>query len=458
MMTDQQRETGHTLRSPVRPHTLLKALVVGLMGMTLASCEDPTDMKAEQKGYRGTGMEQVINTDYEAVITALNAVPEPLYPPEPDDFGDYAGEVYENVQVLGDLRDAQFNRLMAHITEWVAPEQGCNYCHSEDGNFASDVKYTKIVARKMIQMTRDINANWNSHVGNVGVTCYTCHRGKNLPANYWFAAEPEKRLGVGYRAAQNRPSESVAYSSLPEDPFSPMLLGDKNIRVNSPTALPTGTAPEGGIKNTEWTYGLMMHLSQSLGVNCTYCHNSRVFADWQQSPPARATAWYGIRMVREQNLDWMVPLTDTFAAAPAGRLGPTGDVGKIYCATCHAGVNKPLKGYPMLRDHPELWGGGDYSATADMPDLAARHAAAMAEVALSRAAADGAAALDGAPVAPPASPDIPDAAEAAMPDTAPAAGAVPADPAEAVVAPVVPAAGTAAAKDAPAGDQKVGHR
>ena len=27
------------------------------------------------------------------------------------------------------------------------------------------------------------------------------------------------------------------------------------------------------IKQTEQTYGLMMHMSQALGVNCTYCHN-----------------------------------------------------------------------------------------------------------------------------------------------------------------------------------------
>jgi photosynthetic reaction center cytochrome c subunit len=35
-------------------------------------------------------------------------------------------------------------------------------------------------------------------------------------------------------------------------------------------------------------------------------------------------------------------------------LGPTGDVPKIYCATCHQGTNKPLYGAPMLKDYPEL--------------------------------------------------------------------------------------------------------
>jgi len=44
-------------------------------------------------------------------------------------------------------------------------------------------------------------------------------------------------------------------------------------------------------------------------------------------------------------------LTGTF---PAERLGPTGDVAKVYCATCHQGVNKPLNGVSMLPNHPEL--------------------------------------------------------------------------------------------------------
>ena len=53
------------------------------------------------------------------------------------------------------------------------------------------------------------------------------------------------------------------------------------------------------IKQTDWTYALMIHFSQSLGVNCTYCHNSRAFENWEQSTPQRVTAWHGIRMVRD---------------------------------------------------------------------------------------------------------------------------------------------------------------
>ena len=54
--------------------------------------------------------------------------------------------------------------------------------------------------------------------------------------------------------------------------------------VASTEALP-GT-DRSSIKQTEWTYALMMHFSTALGVNCTYCHNSRIFASWEQSSPA----------------------------------------------------------------------------------------------------------------------------------------------------------------------------
>jgi photosynthetic reaction center cytochrome c subunit len=58
-------------------------------------------------------------------------------------------------------------------------------------------------------------------------------------------------------------------------------------------------------------------------------------------------------MVREVNNEFIVPLTPI---QPANRLGPTGDIGKVNCATCHQGVGKPLYGQSMLKSHPELSG------------------------------------------------------------------------------------------------------
>jgi photosynthetic reaction center cytochrome c subunit len=69
------------------------------------------------------------------------------------------------------------------------------------------------------------------------------------------------------------------------------------------------------------------------------------------STPQRATAWYGIRMVRDLNNNYIMPIASEF---PPIRLGPMGDAPKIYCATCHQGTNKPLYGAPQLPNYPEL--------------------------------------------------------------------------------------------------------
>ena len=55
--------------------------------------------------------------------------------------------------------------------------------------------------------------------------------------------------------------------------------------------------------------------------------------------------------MRDLNNQFMVPLT---AGQPKNRLGPTGDIAKVNCATCHQGVNKPLNGASMVKAHPEL--------------------------------------------------------------------------------------------------------
>jgi photosynthetic reaction center cytochrome c subunit len=329
-------------------------LLLGLASAAfLTGCERPP-METVQRGFRGTGMEQVYNPRTLAAQADLNKAPETT-PPLPGD-GPKASQVYQNVQVLGDLSVAQFARHMASITEWVAPDgkgegYGCAYCHNLN-NMASDEKYTKIVARRMIQMTQNVNANWKTHVADTGVTCYTCHRGKPVPAQVWFKPKPQaERPGValGDDGTQNRPTPAVGYATLPKDPNTPYLLGNKQIEVNAKVALPTDHWS--AIQDAESTYSLMMHFAGSLGVNCTYCHNTQNFAKWDGSPVQKVTAWHGIRMVREMNNDYLVPLTDRF---PANRLGPTGDVAKANCATCHQGAYKPLYGAQMAKNYPEL--------------------------------------------------------------------------------------------------------
>ena len=327
---------------------ILKSVAAFAFGsMLLAGCERPP-MESVQHGYRGTGMVEVYNPSHLAKQDALNTAPASP-PPAPAD-GPRAKDAYQNVKVLGDVSAAQFIGLMTAMTNWVSPKEGCAYCHNPQ-NFAEDSKYTKTVARKMIEMTRHINGNWQNHVASTGVTCYTCHRGKPVPQQVWFTPlEQDKKADfLGDLAGQNQPGKLVGMSSLPTDPLTPFLLQDKPIRVNGPMALPSGN--RSSIKQAEWTYGLMTHMSQSLGVNCTFCHNTRSFQSWEGSPPQRMTAYHGIRMARDVNNAFMVPLTGTF---PPERKGAGGDVAKISCATCHQGAYKPLYGFPMLKSYPEL--------------------------------------------------------------------------------------------------------
>jgi photosynthetic reaction center cytochrome c subunit len=324
--------------------------VLALGALLIAGCNNPST-NSVQRGYRGTGMVQLYSPTQSATLAANNTIPAVLAIPA---GGPAAKTIFKNLQVVGDLDISQFTGLMGAINTWVAPQVGCPYCHV-DGDLASDAKYTKVVARRMLQMVRRINTDWKPHVAATGVTCYTCHRGQPVPANIWFRDPgPVTAKGgmLGNRAGQNSVGVKVAYSSLPYDPLTKYLDQANEIRVmsNGPLIAPNHQAV--GIKDAESTYALMMNISQSLGVNCTYCHNSQNFADWKISTPQRNTAWVGIRMVRELNGDYLGPLASVL---PPNRHGPLGDGPKVGCVTCHQGAYKPLFGTPMAKDFPALY-------------------------------------------------------------------------------------------------------
>jgi photosynthetic reaction center cytochrome c subunit len=316
----------------------------------------------------------------------------------------------------------------------------------------------------MLQMTQDTNANWKDHVADTGITCYTCHRGNPVPEYVWVTDPGPGQPTAMAPTGQNVAAASVAYASLPYDPFTPFLLQDNDIRVIGDTVLPQGNRRS--IKQAEWTYGLMMHISDALGVNCTYCHNSRSFYSWDQSTPQRTTAWYAIRHVRELNNDWVVPLSEVL---PASRKGPLGDVYKVYCTTCHQGAYKPLYGAPMVKDYPSLQGpipeGGlaakkaaeaeaetapPAQAKAEMPEAPAPEAAEAAPAADAQAkAAEPAAAPEAAAAPAEDAAAADDQAKAEQPAPAPEAAAEEPAPAETAEVDQAPAK----AEQAPAAQQ-----
>jgi outer membrane protein OmpA-like peptidoglycan-associated protein len=350
------RSSGSPMPSTPRPggkaaRDCIALVVLMLSGLLLGGCEQTESV---QWGERGTGMVHVDKLSRLLSGADPHGVPDPEPRDPPDPEIPLAKDVNENVQVLTDLDALEFARLMQAISTWVSPEQGCEYCHDTE-NLASDEKYTKIVARQMLQMTRDINTNWKSHVAGTGVTCWTCHRGQAVPSGTWFGEPgpqtPSART-TGTKAGQNTAGmQTIGNAALPFDPLTPFLSGDYPISVQGTTALPSEN--RSSIKQAEWTYALMMYMSNSLGVNCTFCHQTRAMGIWEESTPQRVTAWHGIRMVRDINGAYLSPMK---ALYPETRLGSTGDPGKVGCETCHKGAFKPLLGVSMLGDYPELAG------------------------------------------------------------------------------------------------------
>src|SRR5215475_3503739 len=89
---------------------------------------------------------------------------------------------YKNIQVLKGLPATQLRPMMNYISGALGVN--CAFCHVRNGDqweFDKDDNNHKKIARRMIQMTMDINKN--SFQGRMQVTCYTCHRGDEHTAS-----------------------------------------------------------------------------------------------------------------------------------------------------------------------------------------------------------------------------------------------------------------------------------
>ena len=83
------------------------------------------------------------------------------------------GAPHQNLKVLPD--DANLIPAMRAAAAGLGVM--CDYCHVQ--NRASDEKQTKLTARMMFEMVKDINGKFTD--GKAHVTCYTCHRGQTMP-------------------------------------------------------------------------------------------------------------------------------------------------------------------------------------------------------------------------------------------------------------------------------------
>jgi hypothetical protein len=89
------------------------------------------------------------------------------------------------IKVLTGLTVPEFEQEMQMMVQALGVP--CGYCHVAR-NFASEDNEKKIIARRMIEMTKQINAQFfpdftppdgESKLGRV--TCMTCHQGEQKP-------------------------------------------------------------------------------------------------------------------------------------------------------------------------------------------------------------------------------------------------------------------------------------
>lgn len=278
-----------------------------------------------------------------------------------------ATAAYRNVTVLTELNAGDFMRVQHAMTAWVAPksgaDQGCGFCHAGT-DYASDAKPEKAVARRMLAMTRTVNADWKGHVGEAGVTCFTCHRGRPVPSDVWFQTPPRVQPArVGKQDDWVESSRTVK-GFFPTEGYEEYLLQTTPARGVSRTALPVKGPPSP--LEVKRLYEAMMQMSEGMGVNCGYCHHSRAFQDWRQSTPMRWTGESGIDLTRVVNRTYLLevhrilpqdrrmPGSPRDLSLPARDHGPQNGNAFAECGTCHHGAPKALPGSRLAAGVPGL--------------------------------------------------------------------------------------------------------
>ena len=312
-----------------------------------------------QMGYRASSSVQFASR---AETAPLNVdIPEPL--PPAAEGGPKATETYKNVKVLTDVNAAEFMRLQQALTNWVSPKQGCAFCHNTQ-DWASDEKRTKLIARRMLEMTRYVNSAWGGHVNPTGVTCYTCHRGQPVPAEVWWPRVMPKARPLIDKSEPWLEGAPTVTRFFPNAGFDEYYLQDNPVAVVSKTALRSNDVSSSVVAAR--IYEMMMQMSLQIGVNCGYCHASRAFQDWNQSTPMRWVGYYSLRLIRDLNRNYLLPLAQVIPqqrelvhptpvpVIPANERGQQPGNALLTCETCHYRLTNPMNGVNMVKDYPGL--------------------------------------------------------------------------------------------------------
>ena len=211
----------------------------------------------------------------------------------------------QNAQVLTGMTTSE---IWGFMTAYVAGglQVDCTYCHNIN-NFAADgaeigddtVAARKDNARLHLQMVADLNQNWLTQLNNIEgkqpsgaqIICATCHLAEPLPV-----AWPEN------------------LHALPDDYRLPL--------DNLDVLLVTGNL-DVSLDAVQYNQHTMYHISESLGVGCTHCHNSRYLPSWEQ--PAK---YYALTMLQMSQ-----HIRDTYQESMNGQ--------EPSCYLCHRNQVRP---------------------------------------------------------------------------------------------------------------------
>jgi photosynthetic reaction center cytochrome c subunit len=298
-----------------------------------------------------------------------------------------------NVQVLTGMTSAQ---IWLYMQQYVSGGLGvsCQYCHDLN-NFAADTYPQKISARNMLYLVSDVNSqfivdlpNWK---GNY-VQCATCHNNKanNLESfgeqfvksvpDIPVVVEPLNDQGVAILNPAEKPEairgpvglqDAVlfyVYNYLVWKPYDPAVpdSGRGSLALTY----------EGGRNQEQVTINqnVMNYQSWSLGVGCTYCHNSRNFVSYSEAPlngaphsGNLANLQYGYNKLKAQRMlqltTWLKANWLNYGAVPkegvptaleggASRFSYQTIDGQVYnvpgCYTCHGGQAIPRAALPGI--------------------------------------------------------------------------------------------------------------
>lgn len=312
-----------------------------------------------------------------------------------------------NVQVLLGMDSAQ---IWLYMQQYVSGGLGvgCQYCH-DINNFAADTYPQKISARNMLYLVSDVNSqfivdlpNWK---GNY-VQCATCHN--NQPVNM---------EAFGEQFVKSVPDILVTVDPLNDQGEAITNPADKPEAIRGLVGLQDAVVyyiydylvwfpfdqndPESGRGSLSLTHlggrtqeqvtinqNVMNYQSWSLGVGCTFCHNSRNFVSYSDAPVNGAphsgnlaNLQYGFNKLKAQRMlqltTWLKANWLNYGALPkdaiptaaeggATRFSYQNIDGSYYnvpgCYTCHQGASIPRAALPGI---PE----GDAGVTTLPPPL-----------------------------------------------------------------------------------------